>query len=263
MFLYKSTYFQIFLKDPKDYSKQHFEPESIIDISERYRSTFSHVSLTELEDSYIEESIQYFTKILASLESCQSSSILNTNNYQDYAISLNSTLDSLNRTGKSLIDRELSVKLREECINPYGILKDWILSEIFDVKGILFAIKSREKVQGLVRRLRDQEESQVGVVEKANSGKVGIFKKLAGKGEEEVKEDANKNLMKTRHELEMAKLTEKIISCRLSKLELPFFRKSKKHQFNTVFKAFVKANLEEFESMMQQAKNMIYLHGNK
>ena len=218
------------------------------------------MSLNELEVSYIEESIQYFTTILSKLEKIYSISQRNNENYQEFAISLNTALKTLNLVGQSLAGIENSVQIRDECINPYGILKDWILSEIFDIKGILFTIKSRRKIDKIIEKLKASEESQQNLMEKVNSGKIGVFNKLSGKGEEEVKESVMSELMKIRHELEMAKLTAKIIDCRLVKLELPFFRKTKKHQFNTVFKAFIKANCDEFESLMQQSKNMLFIH---
>ena len=231
-------------------------------ISERYHKAFSHVSLNELEESYIEESIQYFTSILSKLEKIYSISERNNENYHKFALSLNTALNTLNLVGDSLAGIKNSVQIRDECINPYGILKDWILSEIFDIKGILFTIKSRRKIDKFIEKLRGSEESQQIMLEKVNNGKIGVFNKLTGKGEEEVKENVMKELMKIRHELEMAKLTAKIIDCRLSKLELPYFRKSKKYQFNTVFKAFIKANVDEFESLMQQSKHMLYIHSN-
>jgi hypothetical protein len=239
-----------------------FAEESVLEISERYQKTFSHVSLNELEVSYIDESVLYFTNILKKLEKIYSVAVLNANNYQDFAIHLNSAFKTLNQVGLFLAGQEKTVQLREECINPYGILKDWVIGEIFDVKGILYAIKSRARMTKIVQRLFDLEDNQLSSYEKICTGKVGIFQKLAGKGEEQVKEVALNNLMKTRHELEMAKLTLKIIDCRLTKIELPFFRKSKKHQFNTVFKAFIKANVDELESLMEQSKHVLFIHSN-
>jgi hypothetical protein len=153
--------------------------------------------------------------------------------------------------------------LREECINPYKIIQDWLTNEIYEVQGILNAIKSRERIG----KIRAKAESQVNenqvAYDKVASGKKSLMQKLKGQSEEEIKNHLQEVLLGCKHEAEMIRITEKIINNRLAKLEIPFFKKTRSFHFNKIMKAFLSAHCDEFNSIITQSKRMLYIHNNK
>ena len=124
VFLYRSEEFQIFIKETRDYSKVEFYNETNIEISEKYQRTFPHVSLSEPDEEYISSSIIYFKSTQEKLSKFQQTCTQTVENYENFARSLAGLLDKLNEAGKYLAEQEETVKLREECINPYGIIHD-------------------------------------------------------------------------------------------------------------------------------------------
>ena len=257
VFIYRSDEFQIFLKDTKDYSKSEIIHESIIELSEKYQRYFSHVSLSEHNEEYIQDSLNYFKSTLIRLQSFQEICKQTVENYEIYARDLTGVLDRLNEVGRSLVGQENTVVIREECINPYGIVQDWLINEIYDIKCIIKAIETRTEIRKTVTKVQAAADQQQLVIEKVASGKKSLLRKGS---KEDIKEVAQNTLIKIMHELDMAKITEKIISCRLAKIEIPYFRKTKVYHFGSILRAFINANTEEFTSLIDQSKHLLYTH---
>lgn len=260
IFLYKSNQFQNFIKDTKDYSKIEPKFDSNIELAVRYQLTFHHVSLNNPDEAYISESLDYFKSTLSRIVSFLQICRKNSENYENFARSQTEVYDKLNEVGKTLINQEKTVALREECINPYAIIKDWAQNEIYELRGILKAIKTRKKILKIKSKISDSADELSIALNKANSGKKSIIQRMGSKNEEDIKNNAQKAFNEKMHELEMIVLTEKIITCRLSKIEIPFFRKNKTFQFNSIMKAFITANLEEFNNLIDQSKRISYIH---
>jgi hypothetical protein len=259
-FLYKSEEFQLFLKDSRDYTKIDIKPSTNIEKAEKYQSIFQHVSLNNPDEEYILLSLEYFSNLLSKISNFQSNCKRNVSNYQQFAISLSSMLEKINEVGKNLENQDEPVELRDECINPYGIIQDWIQNEIFDIKAIIKCIKTRDIVSKNRIKVQEAADSLQVSLDKILSGKKTILQRIASKTDEDLKNKVQEALNDKMHELEMAKLIEKIVNCRLVKIEIPFFKKTKLYHFNSILRAFINANLEELNSLIDQSKRINYIH---
>lgn len=232
-------------------------------MSERYQKVFSHVTITDFDDEYITNSESNFESTLSKMQNFSTICHQNSSNYESYARELSILFGNMNKVGKVLIGQEEIVILREECINPYKIIQEWLTNEIYEVQGILNAIKSRERIG----KMRAKAESQVNenqvAYDKVASGKKTLMQKLKGQSEEEIKNHLQEVLLECKHEVEMIRITEKIINNRLAKLEIPFFKKTRSFHFNKIMKAFLSAHNDEFNSIITQSKRMLYIHNNK
>lgn len=260
VFIYRSEDFQSFIKDPKEYTKIDVAIEDNLEISKRYQLTFPHVSLKEFDEESIEESLGYFKSLLMKLRSFETICAQCVSNYELYARSLAGVFDKMNEVGKFLADKESTVILREECINPYGIIQDWLINEVYDIKAIIKAIKSRTKFSKIILKFQEIAKNHQKNFDKFAAGKKKFLQKISSQSESEYKSQLESSITSTQHELSMIKTTANIISCRLVKIEIPYFRKAKMYHFNTIIRAFINANFEEFTSLVDQSKHTYFIH---
>ena len=137
------------------------------------------------------------------------------------------------------------------------------MNEIYDIKGILKAIETRNEITKALNKAQDIADQQQINLEKILTRRKSLINLLGGKTIEEKKTRAQNALIETMHELEMIKITEKIISCRLGKIEIPYFRKTKSFHFTSILRAFRNATVEEFTSLIDQSKRVQYIHTSK
>lgn len=156
--------------------------------------------------------------------------------------------------------KEINLVIREECTNPYQILSDWVQAEILDVKGVILAIlKKKDLVRARVRAVEKVEEEKKSLVN-AQTGKKSWKSMLSKQTKEQKIAKVEAAILEAQKELDTIKLIEHILNVRLTSYELPKFKESKAERYEMILKMFVNTSVEEFESLIQQARQIDFLY---
>lgn len=156
--------------------------------------------------------------------------------------------------------KEINLVIREECTNPYQILLDWVQAELLDVKGVILAIlKKKDLVRARVRAVERVEEEKKSLA-KAQLGKKSWKNMLSKQTKEQKIAKAEAAILEAQKELDTIKLIEHILNVRLTSYELPRFKETKAERYEMILKTFVNSSVEEFESLIQQARQIDFLY---
>jgi hypothetical protein len=71
---------------------------------------------------------------------------------------------------------------------------------------------------------------------------------------------AEQAILDSQKDLDTLKLIEHILNVRLSQHELPKFKEEKSEKFENILKLFVNSSIEEFESLIQQARQIDFVY---
>jgi hypothetical protein len=156
--------------------------------------------------------------------------------------------------------REIDLVIREECTNPYQILLDWVQAEILDVKGIILAINKKKDLLRIRVRAVEKVEEEKKALGKAQAGKKTWKNILSKQTKEQKIAKAEQAILDSQKELDTIRLIEHILNVRLSKHELPSFKEEKAEKYENVLKLFVNSSIEEFESLIQQARQIDFIY---
>lgn len=207
--------------------------------------------------------MKYFKASIESLESFTGFCSESVNSFEQYAKQTSMMLYGIKAINtfysKKFNVREIALEIREECTNPYQILMDWSQSEILDMKGIIFAIGKRFDYVKMRNKAQDKVEEEKKNLVKAQAGKGGwnILKKETKEQKISKVENA---IVEAQKELDTIKTIEHIINVQLAMDDIPRIKQEKAEKYEEVLKMFINSSVEEFESLIQQARNIDFLY---
>ena len=250
------------MKISKDYKQ-----DSFAQLAEKYQQYFKEFS-EQMEpdevDNQLEDYLKYFKLALDNFEifavSCQES----VDSFEKYAKETSLMLYGVKEINAFYTQkfgvREINLVIREECTNPYQILLDWVQAEILDLKGIIQAVnKKKDLLRIRVRAVERVEEEKKGL-NKAQTGKKSWKSFMSKQTKEQKIAKAEQAILESQKELDTLKLIEHILNVRLSQHELPKFKEEKAERYENILKLFVNSSIEEFESLIQQARQVDFVY---
>ncbi|OMJ92929.1 hypothetical protein SteCoe_4273 [Stentor coeruleus] len=267
-FIYHSQEFQSFIRGPADFLKisKDFKIDSNLQILEKYQQNFPYSQSKQESDdvdNQLEDSMKYFKASIEGLESFAGACSESVNSFEQYAKQTSMMLYGIKDINtfysQKFNVREINLEIREECTNPYQILLDWSQSEVLDLKGIILAIGKRFDYVKMRNRAQEKVEEEKKQLVKAQAGKGGwnILKKET---KEQKISKAENAIVEAQKELDTIKTIEHIINIQLAMEDIPRIKQEKAEKYEEVLKMFINSSVEEFESLIQQARNIDFLY---
>ena len=181
-FLYHSEEFQTFIRGPADFKKmsKDFKLDSFARIAEKYQQHFNKCTEKQESDdvdNQLEDSLKYFKMSLENLEKFEWASHESVWTFENYAKQTTQMLYGIREINNFYTEKynvkEIDLKIREECTNPYQILLDWTQAELLDLKGIILAISKRQEIVKTKVRAAEKLEEEKKNLTNAQNGKKG------------------------------------------------------------------------------------------
>jgi len=268
-FLLHSDEVQTFLRGPADFLKisKDYKADNYSQLVEKYLHHFKEFS-ERLEpdevDNQLEDYLKFYKLTLENFEAFEAACSESVNTFENYAKETSLMLYGVKEINQFYTTKynvkEINLVIREECTNPYQILLDWVQAEILDVKGIILAIlKKKDMARARVRAVEKVEEEKKSLAN-AQTGKKSWKSMLSKQTKEQKIAKVEAAILEAQKELDTIKLTEHIINIRLISYELPKFKESKAERYEIILKMFVNTSVEEFESLIQQARQIDFLY---
>ena len=268
-YLYHSNEFQTFIRGPADFIKisKDFKYNSYLQIAEKYQQNFSECSQKEETDdidNQLEDSLRFFKASLENLEKIESVCKESVDSFESYAKETSQMLYGIKDINtfytQKYNSKEINLVIREECTNPYQILLDWNQIEILDLTSIINAIsRKNDLVRTRVRATEKLEEEKKNLI-KAQSGKKSWKNMLSKQTKEQKISKAENNILEAQKELDTLKFIEHILNIKLSMIDIPSVKQNKAETYESVLKAFINSSVEEFEGLINQAKQIDFLY---
>ena len=241
-----------------------FKCDTNVQIFEKYNHHFKEY--TEKQegddlDSQLEDSLRFFKLCLETLEKFEATSYEIVNTFENYAKQTSQMLYGIKEVNTFYSQRynskEISLLIREECTNPYKILLDWAEAEILDIRAIILAImKRQELVKSRVRAVERLEEERKKLV-KAQNGKKNWLTKQT---KEQKVEKAEAMIEEAQREMDLIKFIEHIVNIKLAYIDIPMLKQNKGEKYEEILKSFINSSVEEFESLINQARQIDFLY---
>lgn len=267
--MYHSDEFQTFLRGPADFLKisKDFKCDNYLQMAEKYQHHFGQCSERQEEDdteSQLEDSLRFFKVSLENLEKFEFASYCTVNTFENYARQSSQMLYGVKEINSFYTEKynckEINLAIREECTNPYQILLDWVQAEVLDLQGIIQAIvKKQDLVKIRVKAAERVEEEKKNLV-KAQSGKKSWKNMLSKQTKEQKINKAEAVILETQKELDTIRFIEHILNVKLSLYDIPCIKQDKAEKYENILRSFINTSVEEFESLIQQARQIDFLY---
>jgi hypothetical protein len=244
-----------------------FKQDSYLQIAEKFSHNFNDcIEQQEPDDieAILEDSLKFFKMTLENIEKFEVACKETVLSFEGYAKKTSGMLYGVRDLNKFFADKyngkNIDLVIREECINPYQVLLEWAYSEALDLKGIIQAIARKQELAKIRIKANEKFEEEKKNLLSAQNGKKN-WKSILSKQTKEQKISKVENLItEAQKELDTIKLIEHILNIRLGLLEVPRLKQEKTAKYEKILKAFVGISIEEFESLIQQAKQIDFVY---
>lgn len=267
--IYHSHEFQTFVRGPADFLKinKDFKIDTNIQILEKYQHYFPECMEKQEPDdvdNQLEDSMKFFKASLESLEIFVGFCSESVYTFEQYAKQTSMMLYGIKDINgfytQKFSARDIHLEIREECTNPYQILLDWTQAESLDLKGIILAISRKfDYIKMRVRAAERVEEEKKHLV-KVQAGKSGGWNILKKAPKEQKISKAENAILEAQKELDTIKTIEHILNIQLGVVDVPRIKKEKAEKYEEILKLFINSSVEEFENLIQQARNIDFLY---
>lgn len=215
-------------------------------------------------DNQLEDSMKFFKASLESLEIFVGFCSESVYTFEQYAKQTSMMLYGIKDINsfytQKFSARDIHLEIREECTNPYQILLDWTQAESLDLKGIILAISRKfDYIKMRVRAAERVEEEKKHLV-KVQAGKSGGWNILKKVPKEQKISKAENAILEAQKELDTIKTIEHILNIQLGVVDVPRIKKEKAEKYEEILKLFINSSVEEFENLIQQARNIDFLY---
>jgi hypothetical protein len=253
-----SEAFNAFLHNPSNYKKQEKEIKipSLQEIATLYQEvyrefTYFHPSLQQ--KSEFEDILKDFSEVHAVLTKVKKLARLNSAAFLRYQESFSSLMTGIKTiTPLFLNTKSLNLSPKENFVNPYIGIRDWLRSDILDVECVIEGINKYKQIEEDIRNLEVKIEKKKKTLEEIQGGKRSLSQRLFNKTQENIANEEEKSI----NELEEVKdALEKISAISAGKLlinDIPKFKQQKIYKICATMRNYSMSTVQEYQEIAEQ-----------
>ncbi|OMJ77087.1 hypothetical protein SteCoe_22129 [Stentor coeruleus] len=250
--------FSSFLHNSLNYSKieKDLKAPTVQEISILYSDIFSEYTYFQpsleqkIEIKELQKDVQELYEILKKVKKQARLSSFAFGRYEESISGLMNGLKTI--TPMLLINKNLNVTAKENYVNPYLNIRDWLRSDILDVESMMDGLNKYFVLEDDIGSVQMRIEKKKKHLEQLQSGKKSISERLTNKTNEALVEEEGKGI----EELESYKESlEKITNISIGKLlqcDIPKFKQQKIYKICVTMRNYSLATVQEYQEIAEQ-----------
>lgn len=255
-FLYKSETFQLFIRNPGDFSKSsknitacsfiHMAEnlKKNLEVSEIFQVTESHLELINNFYRVLEDGLK---KVKAFKKTCKKN-VLSFFRYEHGLAELSSNIGQLSQHFFQNIG-VLEV-LQKKANNPYKVLLDWARREAVEIEALLESIDKKGYLESVLAKSQARLGKQQQELESFQGGKKSLMQKLRKKNDEETVKELQEHVASTESEILALKNIISIAMDRFVNYLIPFFRDKEIEKLEATIRCYAGVIVDEYSDFI-------------
>lgn len=258
IYLCNSEAFRVFIHNTLNFNKAEKEVKipTLPEIATIYQELFAEYTYfqpslqqkNELRELLIE--FQEILTILCKVKRKAKNSSFAFGKYEESISGLMNGLKTI--TPLVLSNKNLNIIPKENYVNPYLSIREWLRADILDVEAMIEAINRSITLEEDIRNIEVKIEKKKKSLESVQSGKKSISQRLFNKTQESIVSDEEKSI----EEFELIKdAMEKILTITIGKMlqcDIPKFKQQKVYKICVTMRNYSLCTVQEYQEIAEQ-----------
>ena len=257
-FLCNSAAFHSFIHNEQNFAKSEKEIKipTLPEIATSYQELFAEFTYfqpslqhkAELREFLIE--FQEINQIIRKVKKVARSSSLAFARYEESIAGLMNGLKTV--TPLVLQNRNLNIIPKENYVNPYLNIREWLRADLLDIESIIEGINACLALEDNIKNIEVKIEKKKKTLEGLQSGKKSISQRIFNKPQESIVSEEEKGI----EELEISKdALEKILAICIGKMlqsDIPKFKQQKVYKICVTMRNYSLSTVQEYQEIAEQ-----------
>ena len=229
---------------------------SLVELSKIYQQVFSEFTYfqpsleqkSELKDLLAE--FGSILNILIKVKKLARNSFIAFSKYQESIAGLMNGIKEI--TPIFLINKNLNLASKENYVNPYLSLREWLRADILDIESMIEAINKYLSMEAEAQEIEAKIEKKKRSLEQINSGKKSISQRLSSKPTETRASEEEKKIANLEANKEALDIIISITIGRLLQNDILKFKQQKIYKICTTMRNYSSITVNEYQEIAEQ-----------
>ena len=151
-----------------------------------------------------------------------------------------------------LINKNLNLASKENYVNPYLSLREWLRADILDIESMIEAINKYLSMEAEAQEIEAKIEKKKRSLEQINSGKKSISQRLSSKPTETRASEEEKKIANLEANKEALEIIISITIGRLLQNDILKFKQQKIYKICTTMRNYSSITVNEYQEIAEQ-----------
>lgn len=256
--LYGSEAFALFLKSPVNFSKceKDIKIPSCVEISLIYQDVFREFTYFQSDlqqKSEVREYLKEFQEISEVLAKVKHLAKLSFHAFAKYEESINGLISGIKLiTPMFLMNKNLNLDPKENYVNPYTSIREWLRADILDAHAMIETIMRYIQLEDDVGNIEVKIEKKKKGLEQVQGGKKSLSQRLSSKTQESRIAEEEKKIEELENNKEAFSRIGLICLGKLLQSDIPKFKQQKVYKICVSMRNYSKTTVQEYQEIAEQ-----------
>ena len=257
-YLASSEPFLMFLKVQNNYTKleKDIKIPSWVDISKVFQNTFCEFTYFQpdlQQKSEIREFLKEFQEVLAILCKVKHLAKLSFLAFAKYEECIGGLMNGIKAvTPMFLTNKNININSKENYVNPYTSVREWLRADILDVEAMIEAINREILMEEDIASMETNLEKKKKGLESIQGGKKSISDRIFSKTPEARLAEEERKIEELESSREALSRINSICIGKLLQFDIPKFKQQKIYKICITMRDYSKTTVQEYQEIAEQ-----------
>ena len=250
--------FLMFLKVQTNFTKleKDIKIPAWVDISKIYENNFCEFTYFQPDlgqKSEIREFLKEFEEILAILYKVKHLAKLSFLAFARYEECIGGLMNGIKMvTPMFLINKNININSKENYVNPYTSVREWLRADILDVEAMMEAINREILMEEDIGNMEINLEKKKKGLESIQGGKKSISDRIFSKPQEARVAEEERKIEEMESSIEALRRINSICIGKLLQSDIPKFKQQKVYKICITMRNYSKTTVQEYQEIAEQ-----------